>query len=476
MNIEETLFSYFRQISAIPRASYKEAKIAEYLMDFAQKHSLTAIRDKANNVLIRKSASSGCESAPTVLLQGHTDMVCEKNAATEHDFDREGIRLIRDGDYLRADGTTLGADDGYAVAAMLSVLSDDTIRHPALECLFTTSEEVGMDGMREFDKNLLRARLMINLDSCEESYATASCAGGVRSSLVRSCTPEPFHGTILRLFVSGLAGGHSGEEIDKERGNALKISARLLNTVAGESGFSLISAEGGNKDNAIPRECSILFTVSDRDTACASIRREAAAVAAELTEADRAFSVTVTEEAYSGSRMDRSSSVALTALLRVLPCGPQHMSAHVSALVETSVNTAVLRASPERCELTLSSRSSVETRLDDLCSVIAECASLCGFSCEHRGRYPAWSFRDDSRIQEVYSRAFRDCFGKDAKIIGIHAGLECGLLSREIPDMDMISIGPDMYDIHTPAERLSVPSAVRMYDLLLHMLNGLAQA
>lgn len=475
MSTEETLLSYFMQISAIPRASYKEEKIAEYLMEFARARGLTAIRDKSNNVLIRKNASAGCEAAPCILLQGHTDMVCEKNAATVHDFDMEGIRVIRDGDFLRADGTTLGADDGYAVAAMLAVLSDDTIPHPALECLFTTSEEVGMDGMRGLDKNLLRARLMINLDSCEEASATASCAGGVRSALTRSCTPEPYHGTALRLRLTGLAGGHSGEEIDKERGNALKIAARLMETVSGSAGFALISAEGGNKDNAIPRESDVLFTVSDKDAARAAICREADAIRAELTDADCGFSAAIEEEAYSGTRMDRGSAAALLALLRILPCGPQHMSVHVPGLVETSSNTAVLHADSERCELILSSRSSVETRLDDLCGVISQCAALCGFSCEHHGRYPAWAFKEKSRIQEVYREAFSACFGQEAKIIGIHAGLECGLLSREIPEMDMISIGPDMYDIHTPAERLSVPSAVRVYNLLLHMLELLSR-
>lgn len=473
MNPESTLLTYFEQISAIPRASYKEDRIAQFLMDFAAAHGLEATRDASNNVLIRKSASPGYEHAPAVLLQGHTDMVCEKAASAVHDFDTDGIRVLRDGDFLHADGTTLGADDGYAVAAMLALLSEDTLPHPPLECLFTSSEEVGMDGMRNLDKSLLHARLMINLDSCEEASATASCAGGVRTSFSRNTSTEPYTGDTLQLEVSGLAGGHSGEEIDKERGNALKLCARLLRAVAADDGFALIGMDGGSKDNAIPRECRAVFTVSEPKRAHELLEAESSRIRAELGAEDSGFCASLHTGHTDGYRMTKASSDALLSLLCILPNGPQHMSLQVPGLVETSANTAIVHATPEKASVIVSSRSSVESRLDELCAHLETCASLCGFTCLHKNRYPAWAFRCDSKIQEIYRNSYRACIGKEPHIIGIHAGLECGLLSQELPDMDMISIGPDMFDIHTPAERLSISSALRVYELLLHMLASI---
>ncbi|MBE6562012.1 MAG: aminoacyl-histidine dipeptidase [Ruminococcaceae bacterium] len=464
------LLDYFYEISAIPRASYNEEKIAAYLMEFAKEHQLDAYTDASHNVLIRKPASAGYENAPTIVLQGHTDMVCEKNADSAHNFDTDGIRIIREGDRLRADGTTLGADDGFAVASMMAILADSTLPHPALECLFTTAEEVGMDGMRAFDKSLLRGRMMINLDSCEESFATAACAGGVRSDFRRSCTAETARGKAIRVFVTGLCGGHSGEDINRGRGNALKLCARILSK-AGD--FRLIRLDGGDKDNAIPRECEAWILPEDAALAKSLIAEEANRIARELSPADSAFRCEITLEDYAGSVLSRDDSKAVLALLRVLPCGPLSMSTGIPDLVESSSNTAVIHASGEEAKITVSSRSSVESKLDDICDLLESCAVLCGFSCEHYSRYPGWDFRRDSRMQEIYLASARAVLGHEGKIIGIHAGLECGLLSREIPEMDMISIGPDMFDIHTPSEQLSVSSAERMYQLVCHMLASL---
>ncbi len=468
--MSRSFLDYFYEISAIPRPSGKEERIADYLMHFANAHGLAATRDTANNVLICKPASAGYENAAPILLQGHTDMVCEKNAGTAHDFDTEGIRVMREGDILRADGTTLGADNGYAVAVMLAVLSDDTLSHPALECLFTTEEEVGLNGMQSFDKSVIRARLMINLDSCDETVATAACAGGVRTDFRRTpASAVTADGMVLQMAVTGLKGGHSGEDINRGRGNAIKICARLYAAAAKATDLHMVSMNGGNKDNAIPRECTVRFTAADPQKAIIAIREEEAHIRAVRTADDAAFSVSV-KEAAAVRAMPDADAVALISLIRLLPCGPLSMSNNVPGLVETSSNTAIVCADTEQILLTVSSRSSVDAELTDLCTILNTAAKVTGFENGHYARYPGWDFTVNSRLQQVYLDTYRTLFGKEAQIIGIHAGLECGILKQAIPDMDIISIGPDMQDIHTPAEQLSVSSGERVYQLLLAML------
>ncbi len=472
--MNDTLRSYFYEISAIPRPSGNEEKIADYLMSFAEAHGLSAVRDAANNVLIRKGGTADHEKAPAVLLQGHTDMVCEKNAGTAHDFLHEGIHIIEEGEFLRADGTTLGADNGYAVAAMLSILADKKIVHPPLECLFTTAEEIGLDGMQAFDKSILRARTMINLDSCDENVATAASAGGVTTHFRRTPAEKiPCGDTALRLTVSGLMGGHSGEDINRGRKNALKLGARLYHAAETATETHMISLYGGNKDNAIPRECTLTFTAADIAAAINAVREEEAKIRLTLCRDDESFNVEITTEESGGFALSDTDTTSLMTMIRLLPAGPLAMSNHVPGLVETSSNTAIVHADCREMRLTASSRSSVEAELDDLCTVLAAVAQCAGFSFAHCSRYPGWSFTADSRIQNVYLNTYRNLFGKEGRIIGIHAGLECGLVKQAIPDMDILSIGPDMFDIHTPAEKLSLPSAERVYQLLIRMLAAL---
>ncbi len=475
--MNDPVLTYFYEISKIPRPSGKEEKIADYLLAFAKDRNLWATRDRANNVLIRKPASPGCENPPAVLLQGHTDMVCEKNAGTVHNFDTDGIRIMEDGDFLKADGTTLGADNGYAVAVMLSVLADDSIVHPALECLFTTGEEVGLDGMQAFDKSILTARQMINLDSCDETVATAACAGGVRTDFTRSPKAETAKGTLVRLSVTGLMGGHSGEDIHSGRANALKLCARLYASAEKGNRLSMVSMDGGNKDNAIPRECTVVFLTDDPEKTLSAIRAEEKNIRTTLSSADAGFTVTLTTQDTEGETvalLSPADSTALLALLRLLPCGPLKMSYAVPGLVETSSNTAIVCGDVSGITVTVSSRSSVESELDDVCDVLDTAAEACGFSARHYARYPGWDFTVDSPLQKVYLDTYRTLFGTEAKIIGIHAGLECGILKRAVHDMDMISIGPNMYDIHTPDERLSVSSAKKVYRLVLSVLEALS--
>ena len=467
----DSVLKYFYEISAIPRPSYHEDKIADYLVSFANMHSLEVLRDSAHNVLIRKAASADMTDAPAVLLQGHTDMVCEKNGDCDHDFSAEGIKVLRDGDLLYADGTTLGADNGYAVATMLAILADNTISHPALECLFTSAEEVGLDGMRAVDPDWIRARMMINLDSCDEKCATAACAGGVRTNFDRSPSAVAYTGKAVRVFVTGLCGGHSGEDIDRCRANALKIGARLYCALSEAQDVHLISAHGGNKDNAIPRECELVIAASDPQAAVDTVNAQAAVIASELCRDDAEFRVDTSIIDFAGSRLSDSDEDAVISLLRIVPCGPLAMSADLPGLVETSSNTAVINADAHSIHIVASSRSSVESKLDDVCGIMEKCGVVSGFTVTHKSRYPGWKFRTDSSIQSVYKESSKACFGEEGKIIGIHAGLECGLLSEKIPEMDMLSIGPNMYDIHTPKERLSLSSAARVCDLVLDMLK-----
>lgn len=467
------LFDYFYEISAIPRPSGKEDRIADYLVRFAHTHNLTVLRDRANNVLITKKASAGYEHAPSVLLQGHTDMVCEKNADTAHDFDSEGIKIIEDGDFLRADGTTLGGDNGYAVAAMLSILADDTLSHPHLECLFTTGEEVALTGMQAFDKSVLQSKIMINLDSEEENVATVACAGGVRTDLTHTPTATAARDTTLELRVRGLAGGHSGASIHLGLANALKVTARLLTAVRKVTSLRIIEMTGGNKDNAIPRECDVVFAVGNADLAETAIRVEEDRIRETLISEDRTFRAEIMRVETGAPALSTADSDALLSLIRLLPCGVIRMSPDIDGLVETSSNTAIVRADASAIKVTASSRSSVEAELDDVMSIIDTAAAVTGFTANHHSRYPGWAFTSNSRLQPLYMEAYRELFGKEAKIAGIHAGLECGLVKEVIPEMDIISIGPNMYDIHTPDEKLSISSSIRVYDLLVHLLKKL---
>ncbi len=471
MEFFNRVLQYFYKISAIPRASYHEDKIADYLMQFAKEHGLEAMRDSSHNVLIRKKSSANYEDAPAVALQGHTDMVCEKNAECSHDFAVDGIEILRKGDYIYANGTTLGADNGFAVATMLAILEDTSAEHPALECLFTSAEEVGLDGMRAVDPAWLKARMMINLDSCDEKSATAACAGGVRTDFISECRYAAYTGKAIRIFVTGLCGGHSGEDIDRCRANALKIAARLGEAALAHPGTRLISMDGGNKDNAIPRECEMRIAADAPDAVIKTIRNLSETIRAELCADDGDFRVDITIENYDGCAMTREDSLRLIRLIRILPFGPVTMSANLPGLVETSSNPAVVHVDAGKASVTASSRSSVESRLDDICGVLESCAAVCGFNISHRSRYPGWNFRSNSKIQSVYKESSRACFGEEGKIIGIHAGLECGLLSQKIPEMDMISIGPNMYDIHTPKEKMSLSSGERVCALVLDMLK-----
>lgn len=470
----DKVMEQFLAISAIPRGSGNEEAVASYIEKYAKDRGFFCLRDAWNNVFCRRPAAPGYENAVPVVLQGHTDMVCEANSGTVHDFLTDPIRVIRDGDILRADGTTLGADNGVAVAIMLALLDEKELAAPALECIFTTSEETGLDGMRNFDASVVTGRRMINMDSAGEGEATVACAGGVRTDLVKDTAREavPDGYAVLAVKISGLAGGHSGEDIHRGRTPAILAMSRVLAKVISACDMRLASVEGGTKDNAIPRECTAVIAVSDKAAAMQAVCAMEKVLRASLVPEDSGMIVDVSETD-TGTCCGAEDTRTIVSLLQVLPLGVRQMSRDIPDLVETSSNLGVIRTEENRIWMTLSSRSSVESQLDNMQSILEACAALSGASFTHRNRYPGWAFCTDSRMQECYKETWKKLYGTDARIIGIHAGLECGLFMEKIPDMDIISIGPDIHDLHSPDETCTVSSFERLYTLVAVMLESL---
>ena len=468
-----SLFRFFEEISAIPRPSYHEKEIADYLVSFAKARGLECYRDETNNVLIKKPATKGLEKLPAVLFQGHTDMVCEKNADVEHDFLKDPIKLFVDGRMLRAKGTTLGADNGVAVAMMLAILDGEIAAHPAVECLFTTAEEVGLDGANSFDYSRISARRLVNLDSEELEIVTAGCAGGLRSDLTLTCKTKPFAGYALRVSVSGLMGGHSGANINSGRANANKIMGRLLSTLSKAQEIALVSLSGGSKDNAIPRECVASLAVSDLDAAIDLLTDAAAEIANELSQDDKGFCV-VCEEIEAGAvMMDAASTLRALSFLAGVQNGVIAMSQQIKGLVEFSRNLGVIKTEDDAVKFTLSTRSSIESQLDASINELDLWAKMLGATIRHHSRYPGWSYAKSSAIREAYLAAHREVTGKDAVVDVIHAGLECGIISSKIPDMDMISVGPNMFDIHSPDEALDLESVEIFWKIIETLIKNL---
>lgn len=469
------VFAYFKNISDIPRGSGNEAAAAKYVYDTVTAIGHEAVMDEANNVFVRAAASPGYEDHAPIMIQGHLDMVCEANRATKHDFLTDPIRLLLDGDRLHADGTTLGADDGVAVAVMLALLDSPELPRPELECLFTTDEETGLTGMRAFDPSGVRSRRMLNLDSATEGEAIVSCAGGVRSHVHFPIETEkvPENYTVCTLAVGGLFGGHSGEDIHLGRTGAISAFARLLYTAQKICDVRLTDVIGGSRDNAIPRECSADLAVSDYAAFEAAVREEEAKLRAELTADDANFRVTLSP-ASAEVFLTAEASAKLVGLLRILPHGIHSMSRQIPGLVETSSNLGVIRPVPEKniYEIVVLSRSSVESKIDDMERRVECAANLAGGTFEHINRYPGWDFTEGSPLQKLFLDTYRDLYGKEARILGIHAGLECGLLKNKVPDMDMISIAPDIRDLHSPDESLSVSSMARVWNLICEMLKN----
>lgn len=446
-----TPIDFFNEITKIPRGSGKEDKIAEYLVNFAKDHGLEYVRDEHNNVIIRKNGIG-----KTLVLQGHSDMVCEKNEGVDHDFDNDPIKTVLEGDILRAQGTTLGADDGISMAVMLTLLEDDTISLP-LECLVTSSEEIGLLGMGALDFSLLNGRRMINMDSMEEGIATVSCCGGVRSDITLPAKKEDTSSGGYTLKVRGLYGGHSGEDINKNRTNAILSALKLLKNL---ENIRIADIFGGSKDNAIPRECTIAFCTDDPQVK-EKIAIEESKIRDSLSDDDYNFNVSV-ESFEITAAFDKATTKRIFDTIGNLALGVIEMDPDIEGLVKTSANLGIISISDNTINITVSSRSSNEGTLDRLEAKINSIASSNGGSAKHRGRYPGWDFDKESYLRDLYLRTYKDLFSKDAIYEGIHAGLECGLVKAAIPSMDIISIGANIASPHTPDETLDIKSLDRL--------------
>jgi len=469
----KSVFRFFEEICAIPHGSYHTRAISNYLVAFARARGLDCRQDAADNVVIRKAATPGYEAAPVVMLQGHMDMVCEREPDCAKDMETEGLDLFVDGDTVGARGTTLGGDDGIAVAMMLAILDADDIPHAALECLFTADEEVGMGGARALDASDLKAARMINLDSEEEKVLTVSCAGSTRAVCTIPVAREAFSGTALRLTVDGLIGGHSGEEIHKGRGNANVLLGRALRALSQATALRIAALSGGTKDNAIPREATATVVVSDAAAARAAADALDAALKNEYRTADGGVRVTLSAAETDALPLDDDSTRRAACFLFCAPNGVQMMSADVPGLVQTSLNLGAAELEDDRLVVRFMMRSSVNSQKDETTEKVVALAEALGGSVEIPAAYSAWEYRADSPLRDVVCEAFRTLYGEEPTIAALHAGLECGILSGKMPQLDCISFGPDLTNIHTPRERLHIASTQRVWKLTLETLRRL---
>lgn len=459
---------YFEELCAIPHGSRDTKRISDYCVRFAQAHGLKYVQDAHNNVVIYKDGTPGYEDHPTVILQGHLDMVCEKDADCDIDFSTDGLRLRQDGTYLFAEGTTLGGDDGIAVAYTLAVLASDELAHPPLEAVFTVDEEIGMLGADAMDMSVLKGRVMLNIDSEDEGILTAGCAGGATATVTLPAHFTAVQGRAWRVRVDGLTGGHSGVEINKGRVNANKLMGALLSRLPE---FRLVRADGGAKDNAIPRSCEALL-VSDTEDFAARFE-EAKKRCMEELPATEPHAVITCEPAQAAQALTPACTAAVLGLLCELPNGVQKMSADIEGLVQTSLNLGILKTTEEAVTMTFSVRSSVGAEKAALTARLAALAEKYGASYSQMGEYPAWEYRKDSRLREIMGKTFEKLYGKEPVVDVIHAGLECGIFSDRLKGLDAVSFGPQMHDIHTSRERLELASVARTWDYLVAVLEKL---
>ncbi|WP_069649051.1 aminoacyl-histidine dipeptidase [Caloranaerobacter ferrireducens] len=476
-NLEpKAVFKYFEEISRIPRGSGNEREISDYLVSFAKKNNLEVIQDDALNVIIKKCGTSGYENSPTVILQGHMDMVCEKDKEIEHDFEKDPLKLRIDGDFVRATGTTLGADNGIAIAYCLAILESKEIPHPPLEVVFTTEEETGMGGASALNPSILKGKILINIDSEEEGKLLVSCAGGVRTRVILPIVKMQVDEKLnaYRIKIKGLKGGHSGMEIDKGRGNANKLMGRVLKDIQKTLSFYLANISGGAKMNAIPREAEavILIDPENEQKLNEKIKCWNETLRNEFKSTDPDVNVELEKL---NDNIDSVFSIETTEkvvdLLVMIPNGIQTMSMEIQGLVQSSTNLGVVAVKDNEVVFESAVRSSVRSLKYDIVSQTETVAKAIGAKLITESDYPEWQYNPNSYIRKVFVKVYRDLYGKEPEITAIHAGLECGLFKEKLGDIDMISFGPNMYDVHTPNEHLSISSTKRTWDYLLAVLK-----
>ena len=468
-----SVFGYFEEICSIPHGSGNTKMISDYLVSFAKEHGLRYIQDELNNVIIFQNGTCGMEDHEPVILQGHMDMVCEKDAACPIDMAVEGLDVTHDGYCVSAKGTTLGGDDGIALAYAMALMADTTIPHPPLEVIITVDEETGMYGAAGIDLSMLKGKKLINLDSEDEGVFTVSCAGGCRATIALNVDRRAVYGPCIRLAVDGLQGGHSGAEIHKNRANANKVMGEFMSRIQKLMPLCLTNLSGGSKDNAIPRSCQATMVAMGINLQ--RINTIAEELQAEIREQYDEPEVTIQAfdvDALGGNGLSTESTAKIIGLLCAAPNGVQKMSDDITGLVQTSLNLGIAKLG-ERFTATFSVRSSVNTEKLEL---LEQLKKLCEFYegvYTEKGDYPAWEYKKDSELRDTMVKVYTEMYGKAPEVLAIHAGLECGLLGEKIPGLDCVSVGPQMHDIHTSRERLEIASTRRTWNFLLEVLKAL---
>ena len=468
-----SVFGYFEKICSIPHGSRNTKAISDYLVSFAVEHGIRYEQDELNNVLMYQEGTCGYEEHAPVILQGHMDMVCEKDADCPINMDTDGLDIDHDGEWIFAHGTTLGGDNGIAVAYILALLADKTIPHPPLECIITVDEEIGMEGAAGVQLGNFQSRTMINLDSEDEGVFTVSCAGGARSTIHMPVQRRVVYGPCVKLTVEGLRGGHSGVEIHKNLANANKVMGEFLGRIQKIMPLCITKLSGGAKDNAIPRSCEA--TLIPLGINVERLNDIAQQLQSEIRESyDEPYAIVRGDnvDALGGNALTTECTAKVIALLNAAPNGVQTMSQDIEGLVQTSLNLGVMSLD-EELTLTFAVRSSVNAEKVDLLKRLGELAVFYEGTTSEMGDYPAWEYKKDSRLRNTMVATFCRMFGKEPEVVAIHAGLECGLLSEKLPGLDCVSIGPDMQDIHTSREKLSIASTKRTWEFLLEVLKEL---
>ncbi len=473
-NLEpKKVFQFFEEICQIPHGTFDIDRISDYCVEFAKERNLKYIQDEVKNVLIFKPGTQGYEDSEPVILQGHMDMVCEKTPGSDHDFKKDPLKLYVEDGYIKAKDTTLGADDGIALAMAMALLDSDDIPHPPIEAVFTVNEETGMGGAIGVDLSVLKGRKLINIDSATEGILTTGCAGGIRMTTEIPVTREEKSGTKITLTIKGLRGGHSGEEIHEQRGNAHKLMGRLLRRISEEIAFNLIDIQGGAKENVIAMEnvANILIGAADAD--------KAVALAAEMKDVfENEFmgdepGLTVTAEIVgegSYKAFDQASTERIVAYLIVNPYGVQGVSRKLEGLTESSINIGVVETKEDTVETAYLMRSSVESLKQYMRIQLEEYAKMIGAKTRVDSEYPAWQYDPDSELRKVMEDTYKDMYGEAPVVFAIHAGLECGMFLGKKPDLDCVSMGPNMFDIHSFNERLDIASTERVWNYLKAVL------
>ena len=471
----EGVFKFFEEICGIPHESGNMKAIADYCCKFAEDRKLQCIRDNMDNVIIIKEATAGYENSPAMIIQGHLDMVCAKTPESKIDFAKDGLKVMLDGDKIYADGTSLGGDNGIAIAMALAILDADDLKHPRIEAVFTVDEETGLYGAEAIDVSMLKAKKFLNLDSEDEGIVTVSCAGGVTAECKLPVAREVYEGLQVTLIMDGMLGGHSGVEINKGRGNSNMLMGRLAYEVMKEVPFRIVKMEGGQQDNAITKYTKLEVVISDKDRMAfaQAVEKSAAKIKDEFKTADPGLKVTIQKgEKASLIVLDEDSADRLLACLLNFPNGIVAYSMDIPGLVETSLNLGILKNHDEYISLVSGLRSSIESAKWALADRVTEFMKGFGGSCELVGNYPGWQYKPDSALRDTVVKVYKELTGKEPVVEAIHAGLECGMFSEKIQDLDCVSIGPDLRDVHTVDEWMSLASVQRTWKLVCGILEA----